>query len=226
MPPLPDVFEVFRIQLIQDAGNDTKVGSRFYMGVTGSSSPSPAQLATFSAAVEAAWATHIAPLVYVEQALTSVITTDLDSGGNEGEWTGTTAGTRSGAALPIGVATLINFAIARRYRGGKPRMYMLAGVDGDLTNASEWTATYVAAVVAGWNAFITAISGVTVGPRTTTDQVSVSYYSGFTAIENTRTGRWRNAPNVRTGSIPVDAVTGVSVPRAFSSQRRRNRVGV
>jgi hypothetical protein len=71
---------------------------------------------------------------------------------------------------------LISFKIARRYKGGKPRIYLPMGVSAQLNNPVSWQSTYTSAVDSTWGAFVAGVIAAT--PNASVDQhVSVSYYN-------------------------------------------------
>lgn len=221
VPALPAVPGVLQLKLKH--GNTTigDILSTTYWAYTGSA-PSSTALNTMASSVESAWASHLAGLLNTAMNLLEVEITDLSSAtGGRGIWTGTTAGTRSGSAIPAGVATLYSLAIARRYRGGKPRMYLPWGVQGDLDGSVAWQPSFTSAALSDWNSFASAVIAAAPSGTTITSQANVSYYKGFTVVTNPVTGRSRNVPTLRATPV-VDAVLSVSVNTNYASQRRRN----
>ncbi|MGO9977445.1 MAG: hypothetical protein ACLP01_32535 [Solirubrobacteraceae bacterium] len=80
-----------------------------------------------------------------------IVVTDLTSrtsarGIAESRQVGTRPGLPNGAA----VAALVNFKVARRYRGGKPRLYVPFFVASDLTPGLTWSDGALEAGTAGW----------------------------------------------------------------------------
>ena len=63
-------------------------------------------------------------------------------------------GTRPGLPNGAAVAALINFRVARRYRGGKPRVRVPLFVSDDLTPRLTWLQAALDAGTAGWAAFM------------------------------------------------------------------------
>jgi hypothetical protein len=120
------------------------------------------------------------------------------------------------------MCVLVNFLITRRYRGGKPRWYLPWGGGGDLTSRQEWTAGFITNVTSAISAIRTGFIGASSGSTSVSNQVNVSYYSGFTAVENPITHRWRNVPTLR-ATPAVGVIESYSVAGLVSSQRRRNR---
>src|SRR5580692_252737 len=138
MPPLPDAGPVVRVRLKHTIGDDFDVLDRFYVGYVGSG-PDVLELQTFATAVTTSWSTNLRSMCGAVVVLTEAICTDLSSDtAAEGTSAVSYSGTRSGAALPAANASLINFSIARRYRGGKPRIYLPMGTDTDVASPQTW----------------------------------------------------------------------------------------
>lgn len=222
MPALPPVAKTLRVSLKTTDGVALNERTRFYLAYTGPA-PTVAQLNTFATAVSTEWATHMLALYNAAIHLVEVDVTDLDSvSGAVGSNTTVVAGTRAGTANPQALAALVNFHIARRYRGGKPRVYLAAGVAADQASTSQWTAAFQSALVTAWNQLIAACVAAPWASATITGQINVSYYAGFTVVTNPVTGRAKNVAKLRVTPVQ-DTVTAVTVNLVFASQRRRNR---
>lgn len=205
-------------------GGDLDVLNGFYMTYTGTP-PSNAQLVALGAVQATEWGTEFAPLTDNDTELTSVEITDLSSSTSaQGTADVGVTGTRTGSYLPASTCVLLNFTVARRYRGGKPKVFLPVGVQADLNTAQSWENTFVASCVTAWNAVIAATiaapwtGGVIVG------QSNVSYYSGSTVELYGTPQRARNIPTYRPAPL-VNAISGVSGSVVISTQRRRNRPG-
>lgn len=222
VPTPPTVTKTLRVRLIyaQPAGNPA--GSRFYVSYSGSN-PDAAACATFATGVRGAWTTHLAPMLSGNAELTAIDVQDLDiSAGAAGTDPTAVAGTRSGSNLPQQVAAILEFGIARRYRGGKPKMYTPYGVESDTSSGViDWTTTFQGQLVSAWNAFMTEVLALGIGGDSLVAQVNVGYYSGFTVVTNPITGRTRDVPKYKSGPITPDQVTSVGMRTLFGSQRRR-----
>jgi hypothetical protein len=205
-------------------GDDVDVLNGYYMQYTGTP-PDNAQLITLAGVVATSWGTEFGPLTNTDCELTSVEVTDLSSStAAQGTADVAVGGSRTGGLLPASCCFLVNFSLLRRYRGGKPKIFLPVGSDTDLASPQTWAGGFVTSVVAAWNAVIAATvsapwtGGVIVG------QCNVSYYSGTLPVPYGNPLRYRNVPQYR--AVPlVNAIAGVSGNNIISSQRRRNRPG-
>jgi hypothetical protein len=221
VPALEPVPDVVRLSFDFVVGLDQTAGTRLFFRY-GGGPPSAADCISLAADAKTAADTNFLPLMVPATAIDFAVVTDLASDtGASGQSGVQTVGTRGGSELPAGVATLTDYEIARRYRGGKPRSYWVFGSTTDLANASTWNATYTGEVLAGVNAFVAAFVGATAGTTTITQHVNVSYFGPpNVVITNPVTGRARNISTRRVPPI-VDPITAVVVPSKPSSQRRR-----
>jgi hypothetical protein len=222
MPALPVVPFVIRVTLKHTAGLDIDVVNRIYLQYTGTA-PTNAMLNTFATSVSTQWNASLGGLANPVVKLTEVDVVDLSSAtGAVGLDSTVHTGTRTGQINAGGVAALINFHIARRYRGGKPRIYTPYLNAADLTDEQDWNTTQAASLLTGWNAFVTALKALTWAGATITNQVNVSYYTGFASVQNPVTHRWKNISTPRVTPL-IDVVVSSSVNPKPASQRRRNR---
>lgn len=216
--PLP-ASPCVRVRLVYQEGGGLQAGNRFYLSYSGSA-PSGANCTTLAGDIASAWATDLAPLTSSGCYLSEVDVLDIaTASGLSGQWTGTHSGTDSGTALPFQCATNVELNIARRYRGGKPRIYLLPGTESNIATQSTWGSTYISLVNTNVAAFFTAIEALSVGSMGTLAHVNLSYYKGFTNITNS-SGRERAVPTYRTAA-QLDTVTGYSCKAVIGSQRRR-----
>jgi hypothetical protein len=217
-PPLP-ASPCVRCRLIYTQNDAFEAGSRFYLSYTGSA-PSGTDCTTLATDIAGAWLSNIAPLVAIDFSLTEVDVLDITTeSGLSGQWNGTNGGGRTGTAPPSNCATNVEFGIARRYRGGKPRMFLPPGVSADQVDAGHWSSTFLTAVNTGVEAFFNEIAGLTVGTMGTLAHVNLSYYKGFTNIANS-SGRERAVPTYRPAAL-LDPIVGYSAKALIGSQRRR-----
>jgi len=208
-----------RIRLDYTDADDALAGSRFFLSYAGAA-PTAGNCAAIATDVAAAWATHMAPLIIANYSLTEVDVIDIASyTGASGQWTGSNAGGDEGTPIASQVATNVEFGIARRYRGGKPRMFFPPPSIAAKLNDGTWTTTFVGEVNTAVAAFFTEIEAISVGAVGALAHVNLSYYSGFTNHTNT-SGRERAVPTYRTAAL-VDTVNGYSCKARMGSQKRR-----
>lgn len=220
MPPLPNVPGVLRVQLKHTVAEDTDAIVHLYFTYTGAA-PSSAALSTMAGTVRGAWNTGIKAFASTQVKLVEVVITDLTSASSGvGVDSTSVTGTKSGLANAGAVALLMNYVIARRYRGGKPRSYLPYFAAGDMDDQQTWTPATTASFLAAWNTFIGATIAAAPGGATITGQVNVSYYNGFTSVQNPVTLRWRQVNTPRVAPV-VDAIVGTKVnPRPATVRRR------
>ena len=221
MPALPDAPQVIRIHLEYLLGTAHGGGSRFYFEYTGGP-PSVANLNTLSSDVSSAWATDLAPITSQYNKLVGVTCTDLTSPTSaEGAWTGNIAGGLTGTYLMVESAGCFNSVIARRYRGGKPRIFLPVGdVENTNSDGDTWTSAFITGADAAWVSFKTALQALTGIGCTLTNHVNVSYYKGFASVQNPVTLRWSNIPTPRTTAV-IDQIESTNLAATLSQQRRR-----
>lgn len=217
-PPLPE-SPCVRVRMSSGLDAISSGGNRFYLSYSGAA-PTGANCTTLAGDIESAWVTNLAPLINEDDGLQEVDVLDIASdSGLSGQWTGNEGGTRSGTPLPVQCCTNIEFGIARRYRGGKPRMYLFGGVAADLQSPNAWSTTFVDEVNTGIAAFFAEIAGLSIGAMGTLAHVNLSYYSSFKNMENS-SGRMRAVPQYKTAAT-LDTITGYSTKVTIGSQKRR-----
>jgi hypothetical protein len=194
-------------------------GNRLYFQYAGPA-PTGATCITIANDIAAAWGANIAPLCSADIELTEVDVLDITSAlGSSGQWTGSISGSRAGTALPTQVSANIEFNIARRYRGGKPRIYLPAGVESDLVDPAHFQPGFLASLGPDFANFITAVKAISVAGLTIIQHINLSYYQGFTNVTNS-SGRTRAAPKYRLVALQ-DNVEGYAAKAELSSQKRR-----
>jgi hypothetical protein len=175
---------------------------------------------TLATDIATKWGAELMPNFQSVWTLNEVDVLDIATDtGLSGQWTGAIPGTASGSGLPANCAINIEFGIARRYRGGKPRMYLPPSIDENTASDTHWNATVVNNIAAAVQATMSYIEGLSVGSMGTLQHVNLSYYDGFTNITNS-SGRTRAVPKYRTAAL-VDTVTGYFGKTLIASQRRR-----
>ena len=194
-------------------------GNRLYLSYSGSA-PTAANLNTLASDISAAWGTHLAITAHPDWSLAEVDCEDIATrGGAAGSYGTPVVGTSSGTALAAQVAQNIEFDIARRYRGGKPRIFLPPPNTGVVSTVSEWQDSWVADLNTYFAAFMSEITALSIGSIGTLAHVNLSYYNGFTNVTNS-SGRTRAAPKYRDTAL-VDAVTGYAAKKLYGSQKRR-----
>lgn len=217
-PPLP-ASPCVRIRLDYTQNDGFEAGSRFFLSYSGAA-PTAGNCSTLATDVKDAWVTNLAPLIGEYFSLTEVDALDIASdSGASGQWTGSAAASRSGTTLPVQAATNIEYDIARRYRGGKPRMFLPPGVGADQLDGGHWDTAYIDDVNAGILAFFEELEALSIGAIGTLAHVNLSYYQGFTNVTNS-SGRTRAAPKYRASAL-VDPVESYACKALIGSQRRR-----
>ena len=221
MPPLPDYPHVLKVRTLFLVGADLNVSTTVHFTYSGTA-PTDAVCTTIAGDIYTAAVADLVSLIGDENQLHGVQVQDLTSPTSGfGEHIADTLGGRTGNPLPASTCALQNFPIARRYRGGKPRVYWPFGTSADLLNPSSWTTGFVTDVETGTGDYFTGIAAVSEGGCTLTELVSISYYEGFTAVTNPITGRTRDVPTPRSAAIAPDVVLGIPLNQKPASQRRR-----
>jgi hypothetical protein len=222
MPSLPIAPNILRFLLSFKVGNDLNALTRLYFHYSGSV-PNSAQLATLAALSSSTAATQFPSLMPSTNSYQGTTIEDLSSstGASAADFTAH-VGTRTGHPNAAGVAVLVNYHIARRYRGGKPRGYWPFGVAEDLTDEQDWAAAFTTAVDTALDNYIAAMVGPQWSGGTIDAQYNVSFYSGFTVVTNPVSHRAKNVSTAR-ASVLEDLITSITVNAHPASQRRRNR---
>lgn len=218
VPPLP-ASPCLRVKLDWTNTDSFLAGNRFYLSYAGAA-PTPGNCTTLAGDVAAAVSAHLLSGIHEGWALTEVDVLDIASyDGFSGQWTGSESGAGSGVPLTANTAFNVEYDIARRYRGGKPRLFLPPPDESALQDAGHWTDDQVAATTASVLAFFTAIEALAIGAIGALAHVNLSYYKGFTNVTNS-SGRTRAAPSYRDAAL-VDAINGYAAKKVVGSQRRR-----
>jgi len=217
-PPLPEQ-PCLRVRLDYTQTDGYDAGSRFFLSYSGAA-PTAGNCATLAGEIAAAWNTYLAEVVNDTFALTEVDVLDIGTyDGASGQWTGSHAGTAGGTPLPAQAAMNVEFEISRRYRGGKPRMFLPPSNTGFQLDAGHWDSSIITSVNTQIAAFMADVESFDVGSVGTLAHVNVSYYEGFTNITNS-SGRERAVPTYR-DTAKIDPVNGYAAKGLIGSQRRR-----
>jgi hypothetical protein len=139
---MPTVAHHARIDLKYYDGT-SNWGSRFFIFYGAGVTPDEAALNTLAAGIQSMWTSDMAQAISEAYSLVAVTATDLTStSGPVGEWTGSEAGTVSGAALPSNVSADADLFIADRYRGGHPVMHFPPPPAGYLGTERTYSTSY------------------------------------------------------------------------------------
>src|ERR1022692_518697 len=142
MAVLPDVPGVLRLDIMYGGGADVSASSRTFWSYTGTA-PTDATLDTVCTALNADWETLFTSPTPSEPVFFGTRLTDLSTpSSGRGEVLASAAGDRGTTLIPFGAAAVLGFKIARRYRGGKPRIYLPLGIDTDITGGYQWSPTF------------------------------------------------------------------------------------
>ena len=219
--PLPAVPKVVRLTFVQSFGDDPDIINTLHYQYAGTQSQ--ADLDSLTSVAVGAWHAQIHPRQVVGIQLLRVNAVDLSSASApQSTLAAGTFGTNVGNGITGAASMVVSLKIARRYKGGKPRIYLAGFPTSDQATVQTWTGGAITAAqtaVLGLDAALEGYGGATMGAI---DMVSVSYFSGFTVVTNPVTLRAKNVPKLRVGGPVVDLVTGISPNLHIGSQRRRN----
>lgn len=215
MPALPSPGNVVKYEY-NYGKDDVQATNIFYFSYTGASGLSLSELEAF--AVSTQMGDIAAP--YVGASTTDQVSmeskmTDLSSDvGPTYSFTPGWTGTNMGENIPANAAVVVSHEILRRYRGGHPRTYMMAGTAGDFVSGSirNWQASFLSNIQAGFSAFA-ADFPFTLGARTW-QWVNVSYWETVGGVRTLRT----------TPLVDV-VISAVARDRICTQRRRLGKVG-
>lgn len=220
MPALPSVPGVIRLNYAWQIPGLRPFGDRWFIKYTGPAPTGPNML-TMATAVDALIKTNFQPLCATD--LNYLSTTLIDLASSSGVFATAAnpwSGTRAGILVSPSVCTLIHLAIARRYRGGKPRTYFPFGTQADTSGSNSWSPALIAAVTSAVNNLRAGIIGVTAGTTVLAEDVNVSYYGPPNRTVTSSSGRVHTASTLR--AVPlVDDITSLQCEAIYGTQRRR-----
>lgn len=216
--PLPD-RPCMRVRAIWNEGASGEGGIRFYLAYAGSA-PTGANCTTLASDIAGILGTDLWGLFASDVVLNEVDVLDIATdSGLSGQWTGTTPGGASGTTEPWQCALNVEYGIARRYRGGKPRTFLPPPPEGNRADPAHWTGAEVTAVNSAMTTTFAAIQALSVGAVGALTHINLSYYKGFTNIANS-SGRERAVPTYRAAALS-DVITGYFTKATIGSQKRR-----
>lgn len=221
MPALPAVPQVLRVDHGFTLSEDTHAKVHMFFRYTGTP-PSNADLVTVANFLKTSWsAAGFQHNMTPEKLLETITITDLTSSTSSVGTDSASAidGVSTGHVLPADVAALTSWEIARRFRGGHPRAYWPFGTSEDLADDQTWNNGFLTTVVGRFNTYLGDIVTATWAGGGIHQQVSVSFYEGFTVHTGT-TGRARNVSTVRLVPV-VDNVVSFILRAGLASQRKR-----
>lgn len=221
MTPLPPVPNVVRIRLVHSLGGSATTYTGMYLQYS-SAPPSALILNELAAEIQSSYAEDCVSQLDEAYELTTVTCQDINSDlGAEGESTTPAVGSRSGTHNAVSICMVMEHAIARHYRGGKPKSFLPWGLDTDRASNITWNPSFVTSATTQWNAFTAAIVDAGIAGFTPVSFVNVSYYSGVNTPTFLPSGRAKQSPKLRVGGPVVDAITNSAGQSRFGSQRRR-----
>lgn len=205
--------------MIWNEGDSDEMGVRLYFSYSGSA-PSGANCTTLAGDVATAFTGVLQADIGSSFTLNEIDVLDIATdSGLSGQWTGSLAGSLAGSVVPAQCATNVEFNISRRYRGGKPRMYLPPPDLTRLAGPTEFSSAHISDVNGHCNTFFDAINALSIGSMGTLNHINLSYYKGFTNITNS-SGRERAVPTYRATAIH-DNVVSYATKLLIGSQRRR-----
>jgi hypothetical protein len=223
VPALPPIPNTLKLELGFEYTIPARLfGSRLFFSFGAGQIPTVADLHSFCVTAANDWNTYLAPHMSSDRQLASIIAQDMSSQtGAVAEATGIGAGLSAGAAIVGNACTVINFAIARHYRGGKPKIFLPLGTESDLLDQTAWGSPYLTALTTAWQSWVSALTAVTTPSFNTSAQVAVSYYAGYQKT----TPPWRGPgfpyPLAVRPTPLTYPVTAFAVRARIGSQRRR-----
>lgn len=214
MPARPNVPFVASVVLKGTAaGGLTNWVNKLYVHYTGAA-PIALDLENYAEALMGEWVSVMTPLQSNETNIVDIEVTDLASDmGAVGIYTLPTTGTLAGGRIPASTAVLINYKLARHYRGGHPRTYLCVGDDTKLEDAATWESAFITAVLSAWNGIQGALI-IGSGSFNPGEQVNVSYFGPPTLVGGGST------PRV-TPQVDEILVSNTSASQRLANQRRR-----
>jgi hypothetical protein len=219
--PSPPTVQAVRVKLDYLNDDGSLAGSRFYLTYSGSP-PTPANCVTLANDVVTQWGAHIGPILSLHWTLNEVDVLDLGStSGASGQSSTTSTAGATDPAPPSSVAVNVEFNIARRYRGGKPRMYFPASNNANLANQRNWTSGFVSTFNSDVAAFFSALEALSIGSMGTLQHVNISFYKGHNTSQPPWRGPGYKYPPLYRATALVDAVEGYATKSVIGSQRRR-----
>lgn len=222
MPELPSPGLVLKCNVHWGVEGDVKAQTIHYFRYSGAAGAG--DVSTFAAALVSQGESAFAAMCSNYTGMLSAMVTDLESTTGVQVEAGTPwVGTGGTELVPPGACVLVAHAIARRYRGGKPRTYLPLGIASVIATTGLWQTGFVSSVDAAWGGWVAGVT-TTYGSLSVNELVNVSYYSGYEWVNRGTSGapKWVRVPTVRATPV-VDAITGHTTNKVIGTQKRRNR---
>lgn len=203
MAPLPPVPGVCKVALTGTL-DLIPIATVFHMGYQG---PPPTGQTLEAAAQETMdqWNAYLIAHMCNTTVYQLATWTDLSSEtGAVGVFEQTLTGAASGVAVPNSVQLVVSKAIARRYRGGRPRTYIPGLPSTQLVSQTTWASAFAVTIADAWSTFISGISG----------SVSVPFTTGEVCVHYVKNGLPLPAPL-------VDSTHGATARTLVGTLRRR-----
>lgn len=219
MPPLAAAAGCIKVQLIGTNQGGLWMNNLHFQTEAGAAVPQDTgQIATFLNAIATSWGANIGPLCNDEVELTALTYTDLTAS-DRVQFTSTLvtpeAGSRAGDPLPASIAMVMSLRVSNRFRGGHGRIYIPAGVQGDVVAGRQWSGAFNTAANTAVSAFRTTLEALTMGV-VLVRLVVLSYFSGSHKTPDDR----HPLPVARPTPLPM-LVTSARVRTRVDTQRRR-----
>jgi hypothetical protein len=205
MPPLPPVPGVVKIEFLWTQ-NGVPAANIFHASYSGSA-PSSSDCTAIAGQIDTAfWTSGFRGFFSNFTTLQGIRVTDIATDtGASGEYSDGNSGTISEEGVGAQMCVLVNYSIARRYRGGHPRTYYPGLSNTYLESPQQWDSDGVTAVNSAAANLYEILQTASSGSTTLTGQVCVSYRTG-------------DAPRV---TPLVEAISSAVVNGSVKTQRRR-----
>lgn len=205
MPALPAVPGAIKLELLWNQ-QGLPAANVMHLGYTGTPPGNPGLQTLCSDFATAFWTDDMKTDYSDQTTFVGCRATDLSSDtGAEGEHDISSTGEDGAEPMPAQCCILLNYQIARRYRGGHPRTYLPPASRTWQGTISTWNATLLTVVNTAWTTGMAAVIGEAYDDATITGPICVSYFSG-------------GSPRV---DPLVEPITGLIVSGLIRTQRRR-----
>jgi hypothetical protein len=219
MPPVADVFSV---RAVFTSSGKIDQGVRWFYLYSGGP-PTSANLASWGTLIANSMNGDFAAITPSNVQWNELVLTDLGSNTGAAATVQLAVPAGTEALAPPDECTVTSYTLDVRYRGGHPRTYWPFSAGSSINPGGTWPTTFTTAVQNAVSAAIAAPIAAQEGSATCTNHVAVSYYSGFTSVENPITHRYRNVPTLRPTPLTHNVV-GMIVQPYVGSQRRRRQM--